>query len=120
MWRQIVSFLPSSSCLPLSLLFSLFSSLLSKSFLSLYSFIIIKFLGRCRRKFFYSGNFLCYLKVAKEKLEKLSMVLGVGELYNFYATSIYEHMTGTWPIGLFHQSSSFLQRYSIQNLHLEI
>lgn len=32
------------------------------------------------------------LKVAKEKLEKLSMVWGVGELYNAHATSIYEHL----------------------------
>lgn len=56
---RLFHFLPSSTCLPLSLLFFfLFSSFLSQSFLSLYSFTTIKFLGRYRRNFFsfYCGN----------------------------------------------------------------
>lgn len=86
-------FRPPSSCLPLSLLFSLFSSFLSQSFLSLSPSLQFNFQVGVEGNFsFHSGNKLvCYLKVVKEKLEKLSMVLGVGALYNFHATSIYEH-----------------------------
>lgn len=53
--------------------------------------------------------------MAKEKLEKFSMVLGVGELYNFHATSIYEHLhnkhTAEWTfpskVALFFKDAIF-------------
>lgn len=92
-WRQIVSF-PSSLLLSSSFSSFFFIFLFSFSIFPLpFSFITIQFSGRREGNFsFHSGNKLvCYLKVVKEKLEKLSMVLGVGALYNFHATSIYEH-----------------------------